>query len=107
MTTDVRADEFADLEGLMLDGVTADDSREDARTQAALDDGVALRRAARTVWQRHCDRHGCTKTRDRECVHPNHRRDVHYFRDRLVMLGIPMRPNAEWDAWFRDLYTAS
>ncbi len=107
MTTKVSPDEIAELESLMLDGVTADGSRGDARTQAALDDEVALREAARTVWRRHCDQHGCTKTKERECTHPNHRRDVHYFRDRLVMLGIPMRPNAEWDAWFRDLYTAS
>lgn len=104
MTTDASAEECADLERLVLDGVTADGSREDARTQAVADDEATVRRAARTVW-RQCNQHGCTEGPD--CTHTHHRRDVHYFRVMLAMQGIPLAADAEWDAWFRDVYTAS
>lgn len=105
MTSTVETDAFARFEAAVLGGLMAGGSREEARTEAFTADAEAVRDAARTVWYRRCNRHGCTEGPD--CVHPNHRRDVHALRLYLEVLGVALAPDDDWDSWFRGLYTAS
>ena len=91
MASPANADESPECTDELLAGITSVYDRSEMRAQMAIDDASMLRRAAQTVWCRHCNQHHCTE--GLECTHPDHRRDRDYLEDRLVMLGI--KPGSE------------
>ncbi len=71
-----------------LTGITSQAERQ-ARENAETITDITRHLAAHAVW-RQCNRHDCTVATgiSTTCAHPNHRRDVDYFRTCLAALGL-------------------